>query len=76
MSKLKLALIEPPVALRRGPARLTLAGATRSVAGAPVKVFATLTMLPPPRLSGPSLMVEFVSWIKGAVVVLESWLPC
>jgi len=63
---------EPPVAERRGPESVTVAGATSSVEGTPVKVSRTSISVPPEREFGPASIVEFVSWIKGAVVVLES----
>src|SRR5262245_5200926 len=61
--------------LSNGPARLMLAGATSSPAGAFVNVSARLTMLPPDCASGPALTVDPLMWMRGAVAVERSRPP-
>ena len=64
-------VISLPVALSQGPIRLTLAGATSSP-GEKISVSITEKKSNPDPPSGPALKVEFVSWINGDVVVLDS----
>lgn len=72
LSRLKSAVTLLSLALRSGPLRLTLAGATSSAAGAPENVSKRLKKFPPDWASGPALKVELVSWSRADVVVLES----
>jgi len=68
-SKSNRAVMVLPLALRSGPARLTLDGATIP-SGGPVSE--RPKNVPPDWASGPTLKVEPVSWIRGDDVVLES----
>jgi len=66
------AVIVLPLALSRGPARLTVEGATNASLE---EVSPMLKKRPPDWASGPALNVEFASWSRGAVVVLASRAP-